>query len=90
MTTNQRNMHQVWRIMEDSKTFHPLEEKAYNALVTGVSYTCAGGFALRIIKVSPTGSLKLAGYTTLQEWFDIPGNPHWPSSYALLVRNDTQ
>jgi len=70
--------------MEDSKTFHPLEADAYNALVNGMCHSS------QVLEVPSTDSLKQAGYTISREWVDVTIHTHWPSAYALLVRNDTQ
>jgi hypothetical protein len=90
MTTNQKNLRQVWRIIEDSKTFRPLEEDAYNALEYAKDYAYQGSNVPQIIWASAADSLKQAGYTISHAWWDTAMNSHWPSNYALLVRNDTQ
>ncbi len=84
-----RNLHQVWRIIENSKTFRPLDEATYNALVYELGISSETYIPGRRSS-NATDSMKQTGYTITRAWWDTPANSPCPSYSALLVKDNPQ
>jgi hypothetical protein len=68
-SANWRNLHQVWRILKNSKTIHPIDETIYNSLLNGAFGQYVG--LSRAAKNTAVDSLRQAGYTISGSWCSI-------------------